>query len=69
MIRVHGHNPDGSESDESVQSYGVDPVDEVDVDQGERGNGETGEHNTIGVSTLTSSSKQKSPGRPVERVE
>jgi hypothetical protein len=69
VIRVHGYNPDGSESDESVQSYGVDPVDEADVYHGERGDGETGEQHTLGVSTLTSSSKQKSSGRSIERVE
>jgi hypothetical protein len=57
VIRVHGHNPDGSESDESVQSYGVDLVDEADVYQGGRGDGEIGEQHTLGVSTLTSSSK------------
>jgi hypothetical protein len=67
-IRVHGHNLDGSESDESVQSHGVDQVDAETVDQFENREGD-GEQNTIGISTLTSTSKPKSPGRTIERVD
>jgi hypothetical protein len=67
-IRVHGHNPDGSKLDESVQSHGVDQVDEAIVDQFENREGD-GEQNTIGIGTLTSTSKQKSPGRTIKRVD
>jgi hypothetical protein len=69
-ITVHGHNPEGSESDESFQSNGVDQLDDElfnQIEDGERRDQVT-EQDTVGISTLTQSTKPKSPGRTVERI-